>query len=104
MYVDNFLYFNLRNSKDFFTVSLYEAFFLPLYDIAGPLVEPMKLSRVFTMHNSGQSSLTLYLVGIGAGEREERGFAVLNYNREITIKPNQTKSIEISYVFIFLNN
>jgi hypothetical protein len=56
----------------------------------------MKMSRVFTMHNSGTTLLTLYLVGVGEGGREEGGFSVLNYHREIIIKPNNTKSIEIS--------
>ena len=56
----------------------------------------MKLSRVFHMYNSGATPLTLYLAGIGAGGREEGGFAVHNYHREIIIKPNKTKSIEIS--------
>lgn len=56
----------------------------------------MKLSRVFTMYNSGSTLLTLYLVGVGKGGREEGGFSVLNYHREIIIKPNKTKSIEIT--------
>ena len=64
--------------------------------IAGPLSEPMKISRIFSMYNSGVTPLTLYLVGVGAGGREEGGFTVVNYNREIIIKPNKTKSIEIS--------
>ena len=63
---------------------------------AGSLFEPMKMSRVFTMYNSGPTLLTLYLVGIGDGGREEGGFSVMNYHREIIIKPNKTKSIEIS--------
>ena len=63
---------------------------------AGSLFEPMKMSRVFTMYNSGSTLLTLYLVGVGAGGREEGGFSILNYHREIIIKPNKTKSIEIS--------
>lgn len=54
------------------------------------------MSRVFNMYNSGTTLLTLYLVGVGAGGREEGGFSILNYHREIIIKPNLTKSIEIS--------
>ncbi len=56
----------------------------------------MKISRVFSMYNSGSTPLTLYLVGVGDGGREEGGFSVFNYHREIIIKPNKTKSIEIS--------
>ena len=59
------------------------------------MYEPMKMSRVFTMYNSGSTPLTLYLVGVGEGGREDGGFSVLNYHREIIIKPNKTKSIEI---------
>lgn len=67
-----------------------------LHFVAGPLLEPMKMSRTFSMYNSGATTLTLYLVGIGAGKKEEGGFAVVNYNKAIVIKPNATKSIEIT--------
>ena len=63
--------------------------------LAGPLAEPMKLSRVLSMHNSGSTPLTLYLVGVGSGGKEEDGFTIVNYKREIIIKPNRTKTIEI---------
>ncbi len=63
---------------------------------AGPLHEPMKVNRVFTMQNSGAVPLTLYLIGVGAGGREEGGFKVCGHKREIIIKPNKTESIEIS--------
>ena len=70
--------------------------FPPSLNIGGVLSEPMKMSRVFSMHNSGATPLTLYLAGVGAGGREEGGFSVVNYHREIMIRPNKTKSIEIS--------
>ncbi len=56
----------------------------------------MKLNKVLSMHNSGPTPLTLYLVGIGSGGKEEDGFTIANYKREIIIKPNKTKTIEIS--------
>jgi len=56
----------------------------------------MKLNRVLSMHNSGSTPLTLYLVGVGSGGKEEDGFTIVKYKREILIKPNRTKTIEIS--------
>lgn len=54
------------------------------------------MNRVFNMYNSGTTLLTLYLVGVGEGGRQEGGFSITNYHREIIIKPNRTKSIELS--------
>ena len=69
--------------------------FLHLY-AAGPQTEPIKLTKVFRMQNSGSTPLTLHMVGVGGGGCEEHGFSVTNCDREITIKPNKTKRIEIS--------
>ena len=54
------------------------------------------MTKVFRMQNSGSTPLTLHMVGVGGGGCEEHGFAVANCDKEVVIKPNKTKRIEIS--------
>ena len=64
---------------------------------AGSMFDPIRLTKVFRMRNSGPSPLTLSSVGVGGGGGcEELGFAVTGCDKEVTIRPNKTKKIEIS--------
>ena len=54
------------------------------------------MTKVFRMQNSGSTPLTLHMVGVGGGGCEEHGFVVTNCDKEVVIKPNKTKRIEIS--------
>ena len=62
----------------------------------GPHSEPLKMTKVFRMQNSGSTPLTVHMIGVGGGGCEEHGFAVTNCDKELVIKPNMTKRIEIS--------
>ena len=54
------------------------------------------------MHNSGPTPIKLTHIGIGRGGAcEGGGFAVANCGREISIQPNKTKKLELSYVLFF---
>ena len=54
------------------------------------------MRRVFQMHNSGPTPLTLQGVGLGGGACQEHGFAVPHCKRRITIKQNSSQKIEIT--------
>ena len=54
------------------------------------------LTKSFQMHNAGSTPLNLLSVEVGGGGCEEHGFAIANCDRQISIPPNKTKTIEIS--------
>ncbi len=64
--------------------------------VVDPLTDPLKLTKTFRMHNSGSTSITLRIIGLEGGSCEGRGFVISNCNKDITIKPNRSKKIEIT--------
>ena len=60
------------------------------------LSEPLKLSRMFQMRNTGPTALTIMMIGVGGGGCGEHGFSVDSCDAQFTIQPNKTKKVEIS--------
>ena len=69
---------------------------LSLHTLVGPQPEPLKMTKVFRMQNSGSTPLTVSMIGVGGGGCEEYGFSVTNCDKELVIKPNTTRRIEIA--------
>ncbi|XP_064385266.1 transmembrane protein 131-like [Halichondria panicea] len=65
--------------------------------VVDPLADPLKLTKTFRMHNSGSTSITLRIIGLEGGSCDGRGFVISNCNKDITIKPNRSKKIEITF-------
>ena len=62
-------------------------------------MDPLKFFKTFRMHNSGTMPIKLTHIGIGRdGGCEGGGFAVVNCRREISILPNKSRKLELSYV------
>lgn len=59
------------------------------------MLDPLKLTKTFRMHNSGPTPITLGTIGLEGGVCEGRGFVLSNCGKEIILKPNKTKKFEI---------
>ena len=58
--------------------------------------EPLRLTKVFRMHNSGAAPMRIQHVGLGPGGLcDGNGFGVSNCNEEIVIQTNKTKKLEL---------
>ena len=78
-------------NNDVFDLHVYFGVFLCSVGVPDPLT----LSKSFWIHNSGSTPLTVRSMSVGGGECEEHGFSVVNCEKEVTIKPNKTKKIDI---------
>ena len=63
---------------------------------AGMMVDPLKLTKTFRMHNSGPTPIVLRILGLESGACDGRGFVVSNCDKDITIQPNRTKKFDIT--------
>ena len=61
------------------------------------LSEPLKLTKVFHMLNSGAAPMRIRYVGLGQGGMcDGNGFSVLNCGEEIVIQTNKSMKLELS--------
>ena len=64
-------------------------------------MDPLKFMKTFRMHNTGTTPIKLTHIGIGRdGACKGGGFAVVNCGGEITIQPNKSRKLELSYVLL----